>query len=174
MNSEQRLVEKAKRGNKNAFDKLVKIYQDQILYLAYDYSGDYDQAKDIAQDVFLKAYQKLSSFQAKSKFSTWLYRIAVNTCIDYLRKNERFADPVKINNKIKNTPDGTDNDRQDLNDVIEYAVSQLSENQRSSIILKYYQNKTTDEIANILNCDVNTVRVHIFRAIQKMKKILNR
>ncbi len=80
MNKEDRLLRKAIKGNKNAFGKLVELYQDKILYLAFDYLGNYDDAKDVAQEVFLKAYNKLDLYEERSAFTTWLYRIAVNTC----------------------------------------------------------------------------------------------
>jgi len=86
MASEQNLIKKSLKGNKSAFGKLVKLYQDQILYLAYDYLGNYEEAKDAAQDTFMKAYEKLERYNQKAEFKTWLYRIAINTSIDYLRK----------------------------------------------------------------------------------------
>jgi len=82
-----RLIVKAKAGNSLAFGKLVEKYRDQILNLAYDFSGDYNQAKDIAQEVFLKVFVSISSFEGKSKFSTWLYRVAVNTSLDEIKKS---------------------------------------------------------------------------------------
>ena len=85
----QRLAKKAKTGDRRAFSELVRLNQDRVLYLAYDFLGSWDEAKDVAQDVFIKAYQKMETFEGKSKFSTWLYRITTNMCIDYQRRKKR-------------------------------------------------------------------------------------
>ena len=88
MASDLKFIRQAIKGNKAAFGKLVKLYQDQILYLAYDYLGNFEEAKDVAQDVFIKAYENLKDFNQKAEFKTWLYRITINTSIDYLRKRK--------------------------------------------------------------------------------------
>ena len=86
---DKQLLLKAKKGNKQAFGKLVLKYQDKVLYLAYDLVGDYSSAQDIAQNAFLRAYKGLTDFKEKSSFSTWLYRIVVNLSIDYRRAQSR-------------------------------------------------------------------------------------
>ncbi len=101
MASELKFIRKAIKGNKNAFGKLVELYQDHILFLVYDYLGNYEEAKDAAQDVFVKALENLKSFNKKAEFKTWLYRIAINTSIDYLRKRKSMVDnQIKIHSEI--------------------------------------------------------------------------
>lgn len=169
MASELRLIKKSLKGDKRAFGKLVKLYQDQILYLAADYLGNYEEAKDAAQDIFMKAYEKLKQYNQKAEFKTWLYRIAINTSIDYLRKRKSMQD---VQNKIELNP--LENNIQPENDLwddnFSDAMKTLSENQYSAIVLKYFHSKTTKEISDILDCDVNTVRIHLHRGIQKLKQ----
>ena len=86
MDPDRRIVKQVQAGNSAAFGRLVTKYQDKILDLIYDYVGEYESAKDLAQEVFMKAYQSISTFKGESKFSTWLYRITINTTIDYKRK----------------------------------------------------------------------------------------
>jgi len=169
MASEPRLIRKSLKGDKSAFGKLVKLYQDQILYLAVDYLGNYEEAKDAAQDIFMKAYENLKQYNQKAEFKTWLYRIAINTCFDYLRKRKSIQN---VQNKMKiNHLD--DNNIQSENvlwdDDFQDAINILSENQYTAIILKYFHSKSTKEIAAILECDVNTVRTHLHRGIRKLK-----
>jgi len=170
MASEQNLIKKSMKGDKSAFGKLVNLYQDQILYLAYDYLGNYEEAKDAAQDTFMKAYEKLERYNQKAEFKTWLYRIAINTSIDYLRKRismQNGQSKIEID-QLENNNIHSENDLWD--DYFKDAIKDLSENQCSAVILKYFHSKTTKEIADILECDVNTVRTHLHRGIQKLKQ----
>jgi RNA polymerase sigma-70 factor (ECF subfamily) len=167
-----RLIVKAKAGNSLAFGKLVEKYRDQILNLAYDFSGDYNQAKDIAQEVFLKVFVSISSFEGKSKFSTWLYRVAVNTSLDEIKKSKKksfrlFSD-TSVKDKIENkaVPDETQKTEIDLK------TAKLSAQQTTAVILRFYNDLKIDEIAHIMECSENTARTHIFRAIEKLKKTL--
>ena len=169
MDSEQRLIKKSIQGDKNAFGKLVKLFQDQILLLTADYLGNYEEAKDAAQDVFIKAFEKLESYNQNSKFKTWLYRIAINTSIDYLRKRKSMQ---KLHNETENDLFKQSNiPKNDIwDDNFSEAMNILSENQYTAIILKYFHSNTTKEISEILNCDINTVRIHLYRGIQKLKQ----
>ena len=169
MAPEQRLLKKSLKGDKRAFGKLVKLYQDQILYLAYDYLGNYEEAKDAAQDTFMKAFENLKNYNQKAEFRSWLYRIAINTSIDYLRKRKSM-------NNVKNNIETYNLERnnfQSVNDLWDdnfiKSMKSLSENQYSAIILKYFHSKTTKEIADILECNVSTVRIHLHRGISKLK-----
>jgi RNA polymerase sigma-70 factor (ECF subfamily) len=167
-----RLVQKAKTGNSLAFGKLVEKYQDRILDLVYDFSGDYHTAKDIAQEVFLKVFMNLSSFEGKSRFSTWLYRVAVNTSLDEMKKIKKkpfrlFSNP-EIKEKVENQPESDQSQKLDIN----LQDAKLSEQQSTAVILRFYNDMKIAEIAKIMECSDHTVRTHIFRAIEKLKKTL--
>ena len=142
MASDLKFIRQAINGNKNAFGKLVELYQDHILFLIYDYLGNYDEAKDAAQDVFVKAFEKLKYFDQKAEFKTWIYRIAINTSIDYLRKRKSMVDnQIKIHSEIsENLNDKSEIDLWD--DYFKDAINTLSENQYSAIVLKYFHDKS--------------------------------
>ena len=185
-NSDAKLVNKAKMGDRKAFGRLVKNYQNKVLFLAYDMIGDYNDAQDVAQNVFMHAFRKLNFFEGKSSFSTWLYRITTNAAIDFQRSKKR-KHAVSLNQtKSKN-----DNDRQlidtlkdnnvpidekieqsDLKDLIAKTAEQLAPQQRAAFVLRYFHDKSTDEIAEIIDCDPVTVRGHILRDNLKIRKIL--
>ena len=101
---DQKLIHKAQRGDRRAFGKLVKKYRNKVLYLAYDLLGNYDDAQDVAQSVFLRVFSGIRNFKGKSSFSTWLYRITVNQSIDFKRSKYRRSS-VSID---KNTRDEDD------------------------------------------------------------------
>jgi len=185
-NTDDKLVEKAKMGDSRAFGKLVKLYQNKVLYLAYDLVGNYYDAQDVAQNAFYKAFKNLSFFKAQSSFSTWLYRITTNAAIDFQRSKKRrqaaslnqpisdkkddreLIDTIKDSNKSfeKKTED------LDMKDLIEKTTESLPPQQRAAFVLKYFHDTSTEEIAEILNCDPITVRGHILRATLKIRKEL--
>lgn len=174
MTSEKNLIKKAKRGSRAAFGKLIEQIQDQILYLVYDHLGNYEEAQDVAQDIFVNAFEKIKNFDEKANFKTWIYKISINKCIDHLRKRKVMQNAhTKIESERLNfNIRPSENDLWD--DEFLKALNTLSENQNSALILKYFQNKTTKEISEIMECDINTVRIHLHRGIQKLKNQLKK
>ena len=185
-NSDAILVKKAQLGDSRAFGKLVTRYQNKVLYLAYDLVGSYIDAQDIAQNSFFQAFKNLAFFQAKSSFSTWLYRITTNAAIDFQRSKKR-KHAVSLNQPVSEKEDereviDTLMDRnlsidksienQDLKKLIAQTAENLAPQQRAAFMLKFFHEKRTDEIAEILNCDPVTVRGHILRATLKIRKLL--
>jgi len=179
--SEARWIQKAKAGDSAAFGRLVTAYQDAILYLIYDFIGNYEDARDLAQDVFIKAFQRLHQFEGRSKFSTWLYRIAVNRALDFKRRHHKemiwdFDSPDSASRFLPDEASfqsaGNSIERKELRNQIEACLSHVSENQKAAVILKYFHQRTTEEIAEIMDCSPVTVRTHLFRAIQYMRKHL--
>ena len=171
-------VIKAKQGNRKAFDRLVTLYQKPILALAYHVLGDYDEAKDAAQEAFIRAFEHISRFKQDSRFSTWLYRIAVNVSLDETRrKKRRKTDPLTATELEKSdyhtdTPAREYEHRQENEEQHERiikAMQHLSKHQRTATVLKYFHDKSYKDIADILNCSQATARTHIFRALQNMK-----
>ena len=181
---EKQLVLKAQQGNSKAFGKLVKKYQDKVLYLAYDMLGNYDDAQDIAQNAFLKAYKGIGNFKRQSSFSTWLYRIVVNLSIDFKRAKsrrhqisiEKPADDYEqsIENTLKDEYKQPDQlvELKDFNKQLEIAMEKLPYNQRMAFVLRHYHDMSMEEIATILECKTGTVRSHLFRAINKLREEL--
>ncbi len=180
IDADKRLIRKAKNGNKRAFGKLVDKYQDKVLYLAYDLLGNYEDAKDLAQEIFMRIFDRLHTFQERSRFSTWLYRVAVNLALDFRRRHHKNM-LESLDESLKEIDDRNGGihslpqikiETDELREQIERALGRVSINQRTAVVLRYFHDKSTKEIAEIMNCHENTVRVHNLRAMAKLKKYL--
>ena len=179
-----KLVQAAKSGNRVAFGKLVKKYERKVFYLAFDLVHDYEDAKDIAQDAFIKSFEKLQQFEERAQFSTWLYRITVNLAMDqHRRRKRRPHDSLEENiheiERQKKVEQAEEGQRSELELQTsaqrvkkKKAMAHLSENQRVATVLKYFHQKSSKEIAEVLGCSESTARIHLFRALKNMKKHL--
>lgn len=180
---EKHLIKQSKAGDKHAFGRLIERYQEQILYLAYDLTGNYEDAQDLAQETFIKAFDKLHQFEERSRLSTWLYRITVNLAMDFHRKSKRYQIQSlhKHTRKLPDDPAGgdliTDADHEitlrDKNHRIDAALAELTDQQRSAVVLKFYHQMTSKEIGEVLGCTDATARTHIFRGIKKLRTLLD-
>jgi len=188
---DEELVEMAQNGDRNAFTILVKRYQDRIYNLIYRYVGNVEDALDLTQETFIKAFVKLGEFRGNSKFYTWLYRIAVNACIDF-RRRERISivhwDDIKPNefdrldmDESMNSVDvvGEDNNpemhmlKSELKQIVREAISALPEHLRIVLILREYEDLSYEEIASIVGCRVGTVKSRLFQAREMLKRKLS-
>jgi RNA polymerase sigma-70 factor (ECF subfamily) len=173
------LVERAKRGEVSAFEMLVVKYQRRIERLISRMIRDADLVQDIAQETFIRAYRALPQFRGDSAFYTWLYRIAVNTAKKALV--ERKRDPLIFESSMVSTEDGEEPSRagSELSDgetpeavlaskeiaaTVNAAVDALSEDLRQAIVLREIEGLSYEEIADVMNCPIGTVRSRIFRA----------
>lgn len=179
------LVRRVQKGDKGAFDLLVLKYQHKIVNLVMRYVRDPDQALDITQEAFLKAYRAMPRFRGESAFYTWLYRIAVNTAKNYLAAQRRrpldveldMQDPEQfdLHAKLKetDTPEGMTLSRE-LHETVERAIDALPDDLRTAIVLRELDGMSYEEIAQTMDCPVGTVRSRIFRARDAIgKKIGN-
>ena len=183
--TDAQLVRRVQKGDKGAFDLLVLKYQHKIVNLVMRYVRDPDQALDISQEAFLKAYRALPRFRGDSAFYTWLYRIAVNTAKNYLAAQRRrpldveldLQDPEQfdLHAKLKevDTPEGVVLSRE-LHETVERAIDSLPDDLRTAIVLRELDGMSYEEIAQTMDCPVGTVRSRIFRARDAIgKKIAN-
>ncbi len=183
--TDAQLVRRVQKGDKGAFDLLVLKYQHKIVNLVMRYVRDPDQALDISQEAFLKAYRALPRFRGDSAFYTWLYRIAVNTAKNYLAAQRRrpldveldLQDPEQfdLHAKLKevDTPEGVVLSRE-LHETVERAIDALPDDLRTAIVLRELDGMSYEEIAQTMDCPVGTVRSRIFRARDAIgKKIAN-
>jgi RNA polymerase sigma-70 factor (ECF subfamily) len=176
---ENALVAKAKGGDHRAFGRLVEMYQDQIFALSYDLMGNYDDASDLAQEAFIRGFRSLGSFEERARFSTWLYRITVNLAMDVHRKRRRrptssfeahFRDgaPPEKSSALVEMP--TDSfETEEVHRILQGALDQLTENQRTATVLKYFHQRSCKEIAEMMGCAEGTVRIHLHRALNHLR-----
>lgn len=176
-NSDILYIDKVLAGNLNAFSYLIDRHKDKAFNLAFRICGNREEAEEIAQDAFLKAFRSLKDFRKKSSFSTWLYRIVYNTSVSLVRARgirvlslEEFpADAVDFLSESKNEDEAIDNYR---NSLVNFALQKLQEEERGLITLYYYDDLETDEIARITGIRKQNIKVRLFRARQKMADII--
>ncbi|MCP4705823.1 MAG: sigma-70 family RNA polymerase sigma factor [candidate division Zixibacteria bacterium] len=172
------IIIKIKDGDKTAFAKLVKLYHNQVASLAYKMVGDYDEAADIAQDVFVKTNQNIWRYDETKKFYTWLYRITINASIDYKRKHKRhYHESIdRANSKADDkfaTPE-LSFQRGQIRQYIDEATEGLNEKQRSAFVLRDVDGFNINDVADTMNMPVATVRWYLHRARALVKKDLLR
>jgi RNA polymerase sigma-70 factor (ECF subfamily) len=181
---EIRLIRRAQEGDGTAFEALVQMHDRQVLKLAMHMLNNLDDAQDVYQEIFIAVFRKLSSFRFESEFSTWLYRIVINQCINYRkwRSRRRFlsfdsqsesngaqlAHPVAEQNS---NPEKEVLDRE-LNQEISLAMASLSEKQRAVFVLRHFHGQKLQDIAMTLGCAEGTVKNYLFRATQHMQEKL--
>jgi RNA polymerase sigma-70 factor (ECF subfamily) len=178
---DQQLVERVQRGDKRAFDLLVIKYQHKVLAVISRFVRDHSEAQDVAQEAFIKAYRALPNFRGESAFYTWIYRIAINTAKNYLvaRNRRPPTTDVEIDDAEffdgnsgmheMNTPEHnvlTD----ELQKVIESAFADLPVDLRTAVTLRELDGLSYEEIAEVMECPVGTVRSRIFRAREAIDK----
>uniref|UniRef100_A0A7C6E959 RNA polymerase sigma factor n=1 Tax=candidate division WOR-3 bacterium TaxID=2052148 RepID=A0A7C6E959_UNCW3 len=157
-----------------AFEQLVMKYQHSVLNTIYRYIGNYNEAEDIAQNVFIKVWHKIKTFKKKAKFSTWLYRIVVNQCLDYQRKKKKEG-TVSLDDKLseEKIPESLtvelDSEQKKKSAIIKQAINELPANQRIALILSKYENKSYQEIADIMGISLGAVAALISRAKESLK-----
>jgi RNA polymerase sigma-70 factor, ECF subfamily len=172
------IIRRIKKGDKRAFTELVDRYRNQVAALAYKMVGDYDEAADIAQNVFVKTSQNIWRYDESKRFYTWLYRITVNASIDYMRKHRRHRhEPLENVRETaesgRDNPEGSFRTNQ-LREYINAATEKLNGKQRSAFILRDIEGCQIDDVANIMEMPEATVRWYLHRARQKIRKDLLR
>lgn len=173
--TDQRLVERAQQGDTRAFDLLVKKYQHKILGLIGRYVHDQAEVQDVAQEAFIKAYRALGKFRAESAFYTWMYRIAINTAKNHLVSRGRRppgsdldivdAEILDHSGRLADieSPEAAIA-RDQLEAAVFEAIEQLPEDLRTAITLREFDGLSYEDIAQVMDCPVGTVRSRIFRA----------
>lgn len=175
---DHQLVERAKAGEKAAFDLLVRKYQNKVVKLVSRYVHDSSEVLDVAQEAFVKAYRALGSFRGDSAFYTWLYRIAINTAKNHLAAHGRQPvsseselagtdedDAFEIGTRLRetDTPEGLAL-TEEIKTTVLRAIEELPEDLKTAIILRELEGMSYEEIAQTMDCPVGTVRSRLFRA----------
>ena len=181
--ADEALIRRIKDGDADAFEEIVKTYEKPVYNLALRYSGNPDDAFDISQDIFLRVYRSIDTFRGQSKFSTWLYQIATNICIDHCRKTSR----KKEISMFVSDDDGEETElefadteyspeqiveKKELRDEIGRCINKLADEHRVILILRDIEGISYQEIGAILNMEQGTVKSRLFRAREKLRKLL--
>jgi RNA polymerase sigma-70 factor (ECF subfamily) len=178
------LVQRAREGDLTAYDELVKRYQERIYATIYHMTSNHEDANDLAQDSFIKAFSALKSFKGGSSFYTWLYRIAVNKTINFLkqRKNKYHLSLNDLDFNAENDPDlvalishktpQREAGLSELQKKLNEALLKLSESHRMVVVLHDVQGQSHEDIAEIMGCNIGTVRSRLFYARQQLQGYL--
>jgi RNA polymerase sigma-70 factor (ECF subfamily) len=170
-------VSQSQNGDDAAYESLIRKHQQMIHSLTFRMTGSMADAKDLAQETFVRAYRQLDSYQGNSRFSSWLYRIAVNACLDWRRREKRRAELLanwrNLNAEAAPTPDSPAN-LDELSREVQAALMRLPDKQRAAVVLTVYGELNHAEAAKILGCSETTVSWRIFSARRKLKKLLAR
>ncbi|MEO5895567.1 MAG: sigma-70 family RNA polymerase sigma factor [Vicinamibacterales bacterium] len=179
--SDEELVARSMGGDLDSFNQLVLRWERPIYALAYRVIGREEEARDVAQEAFLRAFRALPGFKGQAKFSSWLYRITLNLCRDWMRKERRTP--------VSQSPEGIDIielageatphetieqmvGRKELGRAVSKAMAALPEEQRTAIILKEYHGLTFQEIADMLDCPLSTVKTRLYQGLSVVRKQL--
>lgn len=166
-------------GNANAFSHIVERYKDKAFNLAFRICGNREDAEEVAQDAFLKAYRGLKGFKQNSSFSTWLYRIVYNSAISHIRlKKNRILSiedfPAEIKDFTEDNTSVEEAEKEYRNSLVTFALQKINEDDRALVTLYYYEEMSTDEISEVTGIGKSNVKVRLFRARQKMQEIIER
>ena len=182
--TDEELVARAKAGDLDSFNQLVSRWERPIYALAYRTLGREEDARDVVQEAFLRAYRGLKGFKGEAKFSSWLYRITLNLCRDWIRRERRApivqvpegTDPVELADERVQTSESVEDlvARREMSDAVAKAMAELPEEQRTAIMLKEYHGLTFQEIAGMLDCPLSTVKTRLYQGLSVLRRRLER
>lgn len=170
------LVERCLAGETEAFDVIVERHQRSVYRLCYRFAGTHEDAADLTQDVFLRAFKGLRSFRGDATLSTWLYRVGVNVCLNRVSAKVPPLDPL---DKVPHLTAPGDDPAAGLVKAeraarVRGAIARLPKKQRATLILKVYQELTNQEIADVLGTTIGAVKANVFHGLENLKKLLAR
>jgi len=176
-------IKQVKKGDQNAFGEIVEIYKNKVYQLCYRMLGNRHEAEDAAQEAFIRAYVNINTFNQNRKFSTWLFRIATNLCIDKIRKKKpdyyldaevAGTEGLTLYSQIpsKTEPPEAEVESLELQETIQREITKLPEKYRSVIVLKYIEELSLNEISEILDLPLGTVKTRIHRGREALRQQL--
>jgi RNA polymerase sigma-70 factor (ECF subfamily) len=179
--TDEELVARSTHGDADSFNQLITRWERPIYALAYRVIGREEDARDVCQETFLRAFRGIGAFKGQAKFSSWLYRIALNLCRDWIRRERRTP--------VVQAPEGVDLTelasqrgpaesvedlvaRQDMSRLVAMAMRVLSDEQRTAVVLKEYQGLTFQEIADLQGCPLSTVKTRLYQGLTLLRRQL--
>lgn len=173
--NEDRIIDGCRRGDRAAFHLLFELHKEKVYSIAFHFTGDEASARDILQQVFLKLFTIIDQYRNESRFTTWLYRVVANTCMDEHRKSKRFipfGHEVEVNNMATKGSQEDTYIRRQMEDSVRAAINDLSPKLRLPILLKYVEDLSYDEIASVLGCSKGTVASRLNRGHKALARKL--
>jgi len=177
-------IKEVLNGDQNAFAEIVEIYQDKLYRVCFRMLGNKHEAEDIAQEAFVRAFVNIHTFDSNRKFSTWLYRIGTNLCIDRIRKKKpdyyldadiAGTDGLNMYSQIASTTELPEEEvvKMEMQERVQYEITRLPDKYRAVIILKYMEDLPLQEISEILDMPLGTVKTRIHRGREALRKQLS-
>ena len=171
---DQALVTASLAGDRAAFDEIVERHRRAIYQVCFRFVNSHEDASDLAQETFVRAWKGLGSFKGQAALSTWLYRIAVNVCLNRVGARRLNVEPLDSDRYVDPAAElpGTDLVRQERAQAVRRAIAELPEKQRATLILRTYHEMSHQEVADVLGSSVGAVKANFFHALANLKKIL--
>ena len=175
--SEAALIDACRAGRAGAFDVVVERHRRSVYQLCYRFVGNHEDASDLSQDVFLRAYKGLRSFRGQSSLATWLYRIGVNVCLNRVSANapaQKMTEPIEERQYVDTRSESPADHllRAERDARVRAAITELPRKQRATLILRVYHEMSHQEIADVLGSSVGAVKTNFFHALSNLKKRL--
>ena len=181
--TDEDLVARSRGGDLDSFNQLILRWERPIYAFAYRVIGREEDARDVCQETFLRAFRSLKGFRGQAKFSSWLYQIAMNLCRDWIRRQRRArtvqlaegVDPAELaaeQGPVESIEDLVS--RRELSAVVEEAMTLLPEEQRTAIVLKEYHGMTFQEIADLQGCPLSTVKTRLYQGLSVLRRHLEK
>lgn len=171
--SEEDLVAASRRGDRAAFSRLVRMHQERVYWVVLRMVGDHDDALDLAQEVFIRAWEKLDRFRGDARFFTWLYRIAMNMTLNHLRRSKlrSFLPLADHEDAVEEHDPGPAEqlESEQLREMIADAIETLPEKQRAVFVLRYFEELPYEEISTILNTSTGGLKANYHHAVRKIE-----
>ena len=181
--TDEDLVARSRGGDLDSFNQLILRWERPIYAFAYRIIGREEDARDVCQETFLRAFRSLPGFRGQAKFSSWLYQIAMNLCRDWIRRQRRArtvqladgVDPADVASEqgpVESIEDLVS--RRELSAAVEEAMARLPEEQRTAIVLKEYHGMTFQEIADLQGCPLSTVKTRVYQGLSVLRRHLEK
>jgi len=168
------LIEACRAGRPGAFDAIVERHRRSVYLLCYRFVGNHEDASDLSQDVFLRAYRGLGGFRGGSSLATWLYRIGVNACLNRVSVKKPLTEDLDARQHIDTFHESPSERvlREERGARVRAAITQLPPKQRATLVLRMYQELSHEEIADVLGSSVGAVKANFFHALGNLRKLL--